>query len=259
MIKELKKISVLAFVAVAAVLMAGCEPKAEETTGSTTTSSRSAPQGTASNETTSTEPKSEYDGSLANAQLSGSSQAKQTNPASAVPVDARKPKDGEEVVVMETEMGKIIVMFFPDKAPKHVENFKKLTKEGFYNGTKFHRTIPNFMIQGGDPNTKTDDRSTYGQGNPGYTVDAEFNDVKHVAGILSMARSSDPNSAGSQFFIMVGTAPSLDGSYTAFGKVVSGQEVADKIVSQPTEGPQNDQAVKPIAIKKATVVKWPVK
>jgi len=134
--------------------------------------------------------------------------------------------------VIETKFGSMELEFFPQKAPKHVKNFLKLAKSGFYDGTIFHRVIPNFMIQGGDPNTKGDDKSKYGTGGPGYQVQAEFNDIPHTRGILSMARSRDPNSAGSQFFIMVNTAAHLDGQYTAFGKVVKGMEVADKIVAQ---------------------------
>jgi peptidyl-prolyl cis-trans isomerase B (cyclophilin B) len=134
--------------------------------------------------------------------------------------------------VIETKFGSMELEFFPQKAPKHVENFIKLTTSGFYDGTIFHRVIPGFMIQGGDPNTKGDDKSKYGMGGPGYHIDAEFNDIPHTRGILSMARSRDPNSAGSQFFIMVKPATHLDGQYTAFGKVVKGMEVADKIVAQ---------------------------
>ena len=141
--------------------------------------------------------------------------------------------------VIKTKFGDMELELFPDKAPKHVENFIKLAKSGFYNGTIFHRVIPNFMIQGGDPNTKGQDKSRYGMGGPGYNVNAEFNDTPHTRGILSMARSRDPNSAGSQFFIMVGNAPHLDGQYTAFGKVVKGMEAADQIVAQQRDGRDN--------------------
>jgi peptidyl-prolyl cis-trans isomerase B (cyclophilin B) len=134
--------------------------------------------------------------------------------------------------VIETKFGSIELEFFPQKAPEHVKNFTKLAKAGFYDGTIFHRIIPDFMIQGGDPNTKGEDKSKYGMGGPGYQLQAEFNDIPHTRGILSMARSRDPNSAGSQFFIMVKTAKHLDGQYTAFGKVVKGMEVVDKIVAQ---------------------------
>lgn len=135
--------------------------------------------------------------------------------------------------VIETQFGEIVVKFHPEKAPKHVENFVKLAKEGFYDGTIFHRVIPGFMIQGGDPNTKGDNTSTYGMGGPGYSIDAEFNDTNHKRGILSAARSADPNSAGSQFFLMVADSPNLNGQYSAFGEVIKGMDVADKIVNSP--------------------------
>jgi peptidyl-prolyl cis-trans isomerase B (cyclophilin B) len=146
----------------------------------------------------------------------------------ALPADAAEP---DTKALIETKFGTMEVTFYPDKAPKHVENFIKLAKSGFYNGTIFHRVIPGFVIQGGDPNTKGQDTSTYGMGGPGYTVKAEFNDRQHVRGVLSMARSQDPDSAGSQFFIVVGTVPHLDGKYTVFGQVVKGMDVADKIVA----------------------------
>ncbi|OGP14273.1 MAG: peptidylprolyl isomerase [Deltaproteobacteria bacterium GWA2_54_12] len=135
--------------------------------------------------------------------------------------------------VIETKFGDMEIKFFPDVAPKHVENFVKLSKEGFYDGTIFHRVIPGFMIQGGDPNTKGPDTRMYGTGGPGWNVPAEFNDTPHKRGILSMARSQDPNSAGSQFFIVVKDSNFLDGQYTVFGEVTKGMEVVDKIVSAP--------------------------
>ena len=145
----------------------------------------------------------------------------------------------QEIAVIETKFGKIEVQFFKDKAPGHVKNFKDLAKKGFYDGTIFHRVIPGFMIQGGDPNTKSDDRSNHGMGGPGYSIKAEFNDTLHKRGILSMARSQDPNSAGSQFFIVVKDAAFLDGQYTAFGKVLSGMTVADQIVNAPRDRRDN--------------------
>jgi peptidyl-prolyl cis-trans isomerase B (cyclophilin B) len=142
--------------------------------------------------------------------------------------------------IIETKFGSMEIRFFPDKAPKHVENFIKLAKSGFYDKTIFHRVIPGFMIQGGDPNTKDEkDKSKYGTGGPGYNVKAEFNDRPHVRGAVSMARSPDPDSAGSQFFIVVKEAPSLNGKYTVFGEVVKGMEVADKIVVQQRDGRDN--------------------
>ncbi len=165
----------------------------------------------------------------------------------------------EEVVVLNTEKGTMVVSFFEDKAPKHAESFKKLAQKGFYDGTKFHRVIKGFMIQGGDPLTKDDSQQNrWGTGGPGYTIDAEFNDGKHVKGILSMARSSDPNSAGSQFFICHGRAPHLDGQYTAFGKLVDGLDVLDKIANAPVKarGRERSFPEDPVAIKKAEVMTW---
>ena len=141
--------------------------------------------------------------------------------------------------VIETKFGKIELKFFPEVAPNHVNNFIELAKKGFYDGTTFHRVIPGFMIQGGDPNSKDPDRKKHGMGGPGHTVKAEFNQTPHKRGILSMARSADPDSAGSQFFICVADAPFLDRQYTAFGQVTSGMEAADKIVSQPRDKQDN--------------------
>lgn len=136
-------------------------------------------------------------------------------------------------------MGEIVIRFFPDLAPGHVKNFVKLSQEGFYNGTTFHRIIPGFMIQGGDPNSKNPDRSMHGMGGPGYKVKAEFNSRPHKRGIVSMARANDPDSAGSQFFICVADANFLDWQYTVFGEVISGMDVADKVVSMKRDGRDN--------------------
>lgn len=141
--------------------------------------------------------------------------------------------------VIETKFGNIELKFFPDVAPNHVNNFIELAKKGFYDGTTFHRVIPGFMIQGGDPNSKNPDKASHGTGGPGHSVKAEFNDKSHKRGILSMARSANPDSAGSQFFICVADALFLDKQYTVFGEVVSGMEVADKIVSQPRDPRDN--------------------
>ena len=148
-------------------------------------------------------------------------------------------KMAETKAVIETKFGNIELRFFPDVAPNHVNNFIELAKKGFYDGTTFHRVIPGFMIQGGDPNSKNPDKSTHGMGGPGHTVKAEFNAKPHKRGTLSMARSASPDSAGSQFFICVADAPFLDRQYTVFGEVVSGIEVADKIVSQPRDSKDN--------------------
>ena len=151
-------------------------------------------------------------------------------------VEAKKTeaKSTNEVAVIKTSAGEMVAEFWPDVAPKTVENFKKLARQGFYDGTAFHRIIKGFMIQGGDPNTKDlAKEDSYGTGGPGYQVNAEFNERKHVRGVLSMARSRDPNSAGSQFFIMLGAAPSLDRQYTGFGKLIKGEEVLAKIGETP--------------------------
>ena len=161
----------------------------------------------------------------------------------------------DEIAVIEVkDLGTITLEFYPSRAPNHVEKFKKLAREGFYDGTKFHRVIPGFMIQGGDPNTKGDDVQTWGTGGPGYEIDAEFNDAPHLRGTLSMARSQDPNSAGSQFFICVDRSSFLDGQYTVFGKVLEGMDVADKIVNSPRDGndrPNEDVVVESIRIESA--------
>ena len=142
--------------------------------------------------------------------------------------------------ILKTKFGEMEIVFFPELAPKHVESFIKLSKSGFYNGTLFHRVIPGFMIQGGDPYTKDPSKvRMYGTGGPGYTLPAEFSKVKHEKGILSAARTSDPNSAGSQFFIMADTSPHLDGQYSIFGEVIHGLEIIDKIVSQPRDPRDN--------------------
>ncbi len=178
-------------------------------------------------------------------------------PADSTPIADRKPKAGDEVAVMETSLGRVVLMFFPDKAPNTIANFKYLASKGFYDGIRFHRIIADFMIQGGDPNTKAGDPATWGSGGPGYTIEDEFSDIKHVPGILSMANTGAPNSAGSQFFIMVSTRPPLDGHYSAFGKVVDGMDAVEKIRIVHTG--ENDRPDDPPVIKSVKIVKWPVK
>jgi peptidyl-prolyl cis-trans isomerase B (cyclophilin B) len=143
----------------------------------------------------------------------------------------------EPHAIIKTTFGEMEIRFFPDLAPKHVENFITLAKQGFYNGTIFHRVIPGFMLQGGDPNTKDPNRkSEYGMGGPpGVKLKAEFNAKPHARGIVSMARSNHPDSAGSQFFIVVKDSNFLDRQYTAFGEVIRGMDVADKIVNAPRD------------------------
>ena len=159
----------------------------------------------------------------------------------------------KEVGVIKTSLGTMIVEFYPDLAPNHVANFKKLAKSGFYDGQAFHRVIPGFMIQGGDPNTKDDTKKdSWGQGGPGYTIKAEFNSRHHARGILSMARTPDPDSAGSQFFICHADAGSLDGQYTVFGNLLKGFDVLDKIATTPTEG--SDRPVTRVNIESIHIV-----
>jgi len=157
----------------------------------------------------------------------------------------------DKVAELHTTAGEIDIRFFPDVAPNHVKNFIDLARSGFYNGTKFHRVIPGFMIQGGDPNTKTNNYSTWGTGGSGKNVAAEFNSISHKRGIVSMARSSDPNSASSQFFIVVKDSPFLDRQYTVFGQVTKGMDVADKIVNAPRDA--NDRPNNPTTIEKVVI------
>ena len=166
---------------------------------------------------------------------------------------AEKSADVKEVAVIKTSDGVMVLEFWPEVAPGHVENFKKLAQKGFYDGTCFHRVIKGFMIQGGDPNTKDENKKeSWGQGGPGYTIKAEFNDKPHVRGVLSMARTPDPNSAGSQFFICHGDPRFLDKQYTAFGKLIKGDDVLEKIATTPTEGP--DRPVKRVNIEGVKIV-----
>ena len=158
-----------------------------------------------------------------------------------------------EHAVIKTSEGEMVLEFWEEVAPRHVENFKKLAKEGFYDGTCFHRVIKGFMIQGGDPNTKDEaKKASWGTGGPGHRVKAEFNDKAHTRGVLSMARSNDPDSAGSQFFICHDKADFLDGKYTAFGKLIKGDEVLEKIATTQTR-PQ-DRPVKRMGVESIKIV-----
>jgi peptidyl-prolyl cis-trans isomerase B (cyclophilin B) len=165
-----------------------------------------------------------------------------------------KPPTPEEVQkysetrgIIETRHGNIVLKFFPETAPLHVRNFIYLAENGFYDGTAFHRVIPGFMIQGGDPNSRSEDRTRHGTGGPGYSIEAEFSKLPHKRGSLSMARSRDPNSAGSQFFICVADSAWLDGQYTLFGEVIEGMEAADKIVDEKRD--RRDNPVERVEMK----------
>ncbi|HKS37777.1 MAG TPA: peptidylprolyl isomerase [Verrucomicrobiae bacterium] len=154
--------------------------------------------------------------------------------------------DTKEVAVIKTSEGEMVAEFWPDVAPKTVENFKKLAREGFYDGTAFHRIIKGFMIQGGDPLTRDASKEdAWGTGGPGHTVKAEFNDRKHVRGVLSMARSAHPDSAGSQFFVCLDPAPSLDKKYTGFGKLIKGEDILLKIGNTPVGPNKSGEPSKP--------------
>ena len=154
-------------------------------------------------------------------------------------------------VTIETKFGKIVFKLLPELAPEHVRNFIKLAQSEFYDGTLFHRVIPGFMIQGGDPNTKTTNKATWGMGGPGYTIKAEFNTRSHLRGIVSMARAMDPNSAGSQFFIVTSDSTFLDRQYTVFGEVLEGMPVADQIVNQQRD--RNDCPLQEVKMNTVTI------
>ncbi len=157
---------------------------------------------------------------------------------------ADEKKADDEVAVVKTSMGTMVLEFWSDVAPKHVENFKTLAKKGFYDGTAFHRVIKGFMIQGGDPLTKDASKeAAWGTGDPGYKIKAEFNERSHTRGVLSMARSQSPDSAGSQFFICHGDPTFLDRQYTTFGKVIKGDDVLEKIGTTKTHPPDRPDVV----------------
>jgi peptidyl-prolyl cis-trans isomerase B (cyclophilin B) len=152
----------------------------------------------------------------------------------------------DEVAVIKTSEGDMVVQFWNDAAPNTIENFKKLARSGFHDGTIFHRIVKGFMIQGGDPNSKDlGKESSYGQGGPGYKIKAEFNDRSHERGVISMARSSDPDSAGSQFFICLASVPRLDHQYTTFGKLIKGDDVLEKIGDTPVTRSNTGENSKP--------------
>ncbi len=183
--------------------------------------------------------------------------AAETNTPSAPKAEAKKeaaqPAAAKEVAVVKTSEGEMVLEFWPDVAPGHVENFKKLAKQGFYDGTAFHRVIKGFMIQGGDPLTKDEaNKNRWGTGDPGYKIKAEFNKKPHTRGVLSMARSQDPDSAGCQFFICHGDPRFLDNQYTAFGKLIKGDDVLEKIATTATE--PGDRPVKRMNVESIKIV-----
>lgn len=158
-------------------------------------------------------------------------------------------------VVLVTNLGEMTLAFYPDKAPNTVKNFVKLAKDGFFDGTKFHRVIRNFMIQGGDPLTKDDSMvARWGTGDPGYKIKGEVNDTMHVRGVISMANSGSPDTAGSQFFICHADAPHLNQGYTAFGALESGLDTLDRIANVPCGGPQRSAPIDPVVLEQAVVL-----
>jgi len=183
----------------------------------------------------------------------------QQYPYKTVDVKAVKAEKPDSVAVIEVEyqgkpMGRIVFRFFPEVAPNHVKAFRKLANTGFYDGTTFHRVIPGFMIQGGDPNSKDNNRMNDGFGGPPYTLKAEFSNIPHTRGIVSMARGKDPNSAGSQFFICVADATHLDKQYTVFGEVLEGMDVADRITKVPKDERYNP--LEKVVMKKVRIISY---
>lgn len=257
----MRKYLSLALLVVAALSLWACQPSTPEATSTTgnTGTDTPAPTDAKPEEPASTNPSAP----LTKEPMPLKFERDANGAFKTAPPDAVLPKDGDKVAVLYTSYGNIILRFHADKAPKHVAQFQKLVEEGFYTGTKFHRVIPGFMIQGGDPNSKDDDRSNDGMG--GYMKDgkevnvpAEFNDTKHIRGILSAARSNDPNSASSQFFIMVATNENLDGQYSAYGQVVAGMDVVDAIVNLPRDMGDNPLEDNPATIIKAEIRTWPL-
>lgn len=167
------------------------------------------------------------------------------------------PASAKENALLKTSYGDITIAFWPDVAPKTVENFKKLARSGFYDGTAFHRILKGFMVQGGCPNTKVGEKGMPGTGGPGWQVKAEFNAKSHVRGVISMARSSNPDSAGSQFFLVHGDAKFLDRQYTAFGEIIAGDDVLEKLASVPTKsggGGEKSTPVERVALESVKIV-----
>ncbi len=180
-------------------------------------------------------------------------EAAKPQPAKPETKSDNKTVNTNEVAVLKTSEGEMVLEFWPDVAPGHVDNFKKLAQKGFYDGTCFHRVIKGFMIQGGDPLTKDEaNQSRWGTGDPGYKIKAEFSDKAHVRGVLSMARSQDPNSAGSQFFICHGDPRFLDKQYTAFGKLIKGDDVLEKIATTPVA--PGDRPLKRVTLESVKIV-----
>lgn len=232
--------SLLFLVAVAALFATACSPEETETSDVQTETAVEQPEAPEETTRVAIDPK--------------------TGPvdSSTAAPGAIMPRDGEEIAVLITNYGRIVLKFFPDAAPNHVDNFKNLVNDEFYNGVRFHRVIPGFMIQGGDPNTKDLAlKRAWGSGGPGYSIDDELNDIEHEAGILSMAHAG-PNTGGSQFFIMVGRAAHLDGVHTAFGQVIEGMDVVSAIVSARRTADDRPIDSHEAVIESATIERFPL-
>jgi cyclophilin family peptidyl-prolyl cis-trans isomerase len=225
--------------ALALAALAACAPANHDTAAATETTKTASATSTGSAATTSS--------SVSNPVTTT------TAPAPKATAEENRPMSyyQDKVAELHTSAGEIDIRFFPEAAPNHVKNFIDLAEKGFYNGTKFHRVIPGFMIQGGDPNTISGSPYTWGTGGSGKNVGAEFNSISHKRGIVSMARSNDPNSASSQFFIVTSDSTFLDKQYTVFGQVTKGMDVADKIVNAPKGA--NDRPNDPVSIDKIVI------
>ncbi len=201
-------------------------------------------------ETTSTDTATATD-TAASTDTTGTKAADTTATADTTAQEKPMSEYENKVAELHTTAGEIHIRFFPDVAPNHVKNFIDLAAKGFYDGTKFHRVIPGFMVQGGDPNTKAGDPNTWGTGGAATNVKAEFNTVSHKRGIVSMARAQHPDSASSQFFIVVADSTFLDRQYTVFGQVTKGMEIADTIVKAPRNAA--DRPNEPTTITKVVI------
>ena len=174
-----------------------------------------------------------------------------------IPIIDCSPRAEEKVAIVETDQGSISIRLFDRAAPKHVENFMRLSRQGFYNGTTFHRIARGDFIQGGDPNTRDDDPWNDGTGGAGYTIEAEFNPLKHHRGTVSMARKREKDSAGSQFFICLKDLPDFDGLFTVFGEVIEGMDVVDRIASSPVDS--SGTPMDAVCLRKVRIESRPVR
>ena len=242
-----KTVSIILLFSLMPLTILGCDSKVPNYTDGTNQPANSDSQ--TNSTATSSQATSGSSASTNSKNQSQSNTSKKMNPATST-------ISPDTIATLHTNFGDIEIRFFADKAPKTVESFLTLAKKGFYNKTKFHRVIPGFMIQGGDPLTTDDkNRALDGTGGPGYTVPAEFNDVSFERGIVGLARGPEKNSGGSQFFIMVANKSHLNGQYTAFGQVIKGMSVVDKIVALPRDAHDNPDPKNPAIVESITISK----